>query len=78
MPLLGWPLEALLAMLLVAVVVLMLVLWPRVRGGRVLRTVQRLGLVFVSQPARHARIEEPAGTPTLCVSDFQPTSMSRF
>jgi enterochelin esterase-like enzyme len=51
MPLLGWPLVALLVVVLILAMAATLLLWPRVRGGRVLRDVQRLGLVLVSQLA---------------------------
>ena len=49
MSLLGWPLLVLLGVLTVALPVTTLVLWPRVRGPRPLRTGARLSLVGVSQ-----------------------------
>lgn len=45
MPLLGWPLLALLGALLVAATCLPLLLSNRLRGGRLGRTVQRLGML---------------------------------
>jgi enterochelin esterase-like enzyme len=48
-PLLGWQFETLLAGLMVLVMVITLVLWPRVLGPQVLRAAQRLGMVLVCQ-----------------------------
>jgi hypothetical protein len=47
--LLGWPLLVLLGVLMVALPVATVGLWPRVRGPRVVRTGTRLSLVAVSQ-----------------------------
>ena len=49
MSLLGWPLLVLLAVLTLALPVTTLLLWPRVRGPRPLRTGARLSLVGASQ-----------------------------
>ncbi len=49
MSLLGWPLLVLLGLLMVALPVTTLVLWPRVRGPRPLRSGVRLSLVGASQ-----------------------------
>ena len=49
MSLLGWPLLVLLGLLMVALPVTTLVLWPRVRGPRLLRSGVRLSLVGASQ-----------------------------
>lgn len=51
MSLLGWPLEAILALVLVLVMAGTLVLWSRVRGGRLVKSAQRLGMVLASQAA---------------------------
>ena len=51
MPLLGWPLQAVMVALLVAVTLATLLLWGRVRGAIALRHVQRLGLLLTCQVA---------------------------
>jgi len=48
-PLLGWPLLVLLALLSVAAVAASLVLWGRVRGPQLARAAQRVGLVVLCQ-----------------------------
>jgi hypothetical protein len=49
LPLLGWPLETLLALVLVLVMAGTLFAWSRVRGGRVLANAQRLAMLLASQ-----------------------------
>lgn len=49
MALLGWPLEALLGVVAAAAVAATVLLWGRVRGPRVVRGAQRVGLVVLCQ-----------------------------